>query len=126
LPPERIAEEETSAAPLSFTTNFLSYGTAWAQGVLEAGMFTFLSGYLLTLGYSEGGVSGFLGVLFLGVILFQIPLAQLADRLGRRALFASAATAVIAVVAVWLLVQVVRRKAAAPRESGADHTRRAA
>ena len=83
LPPERVAEEAAPAAPPSFAANCLSYGTAWAQGAIEAGMFTFLSGYLLALGYSEGGVSGLLGVLFAGVIVFQIPLARLADRLGR-------------------------------------------
>ena len=46
-------------------------------------MFTFLPGYLLSLQYTETGVSGLLGVMFVGVIAFQIPLAQLADRFGR-------------------------------------------
>jgi MFS family permease len=105
LPPDRIAEEEASAAPLSFAANFLSYGTAWAQGALEAGMFTFLSGYLLALGYSEGGVSGLLGVLFAGVIVFQIPLAQLADRFGRTRMLLGCHAVVLVGVALlpWLL-----------------------
>jgi MFS family permease len=46
-------------------------------------MMTFLSLYLLTLGYSEAAVGWLLGVLFLGVILFQVPVAWLADRSGR-------------------------------------------
>jgi MFS family permease len=104
LPAEPIAEAATSVAPPSFLANFLSYGTAWTQGVLEAGMFTFLSGYLLTLGYTENGVSGLLGVLFLGVIAFQIPLAQLADRLGRKRMLLGCHAVVLAGVAVlpWL------------------------
>jgi MFS family permease len=68
---------------LSLGRNGLSYGTAWAQGFLEGGMMTFLSLYLLTLGYTEAAVGRLLGVLFLGVILFQVPVAWLADRCGR-------------------------------------------
>ena len=105
LPPQEIAEEQTATSPLSFGANFLSFGTAWTQGVLEAGMFTFLSGYLLTIGYDETGVSGLLGVLFAGVIAFQFPLAQLADRLGRtRMLLGCHAVVLLGVVVLpWLL-----------------------
>src|SRR5262249_14266147 len=60
-----------------------SYGTAWVQGFLEGGLMTFLSIYLLGRGYSEGEVSLLVGGLFAGVILSQVPLAWLADRLGR-------------------------------------------
>jgi MFS family permease len=104
LPRERVAEEEAAAAPPSFAANFLSYGTAWAQGAIEAGMFTFLSGYLLALGYGEGGVSGLLGVLFAGVIVFQIPLARLADRLGRTRMLLGCHAVVLVGVALlpWL------------------------
>lgn len=63
--------------------NTLSYGTAWVQGFLEGGLITFLSIYLLSRGYTEGKVSLLVGGLFAGVILCQVPLAWLADRLGR-------------------------------------------
>jgi MFS family permease len=59
------------------------YGTAWVQGLLEGGLITFLSIYLLGCGYSEGEVSLLVSGLFAGVILCQVPLAWLADRLGR-------------------------------------------
>jgi MFS family permease len=61
----------------------LSLGTACVQGFLEGGMIAFLSIYLLSLGYSETGASTLIGGLFAGVILAQLPLAALADRLGR-------------------------------------------
>ena len=60
-----------------------SYGTAWLQGFLEGGLITFLSIYLLVRGYTEGEASLLVGGLFAGVILCQVPLAWLADRLGR-------------------------------------------
>jgi MFS family permease len=63
--------------------NALSYGTAWVQGFLEGGFLTFLSLYLLGCSYTEGAVSLLVGGLFAGVILCQVPLAWLADRLGR-------------------------------------------
>jgi MFS family permease len=68
---------------LTYGANTLSYGTAWVQGFLEGGLITFLSINLLGRGYSEGGVSLLVGGLFAGVILCQVPLAWLADRLGR-------------------------------------------
>jgi MFS family permease len=63
--------------------NLFSFGTAWAQGFLEGGMVTFLSVYLIGLGHSDGTAGGLMGVLFVGVIAFQVPIAWLADR-GRR------------------------------------------
>jgi MFS family permease len=71
--------------PFALRGQLLSLGTAWAQGFLEGGMLTFLSIYLMLLGYSEAGTGSLLGGLFLGVVLFQVPVAWLADRLGRRA-----------------------------------------
>jgi MFS family permease len=76
-------EVGTSAASLVLRRNLLSLGTAWAQGFLEGGTLTFLSIYLLGLGHSEPVVSGMMAGLFLGVVLIQIPLACVADRLGR-------------------------------------------
>jgi MFS family permease len=68
---------------LGWSENMLSYVTAWIQGFLEGGLITFLSIYLLLRGYTEGEVSLLVGGLFAGVILCQVPLAWLADRLGR-------------------------------------------
>ena len=68
---------------LTYRANTLSYGTAWVQGFLEGGLITFLSLYLLGRDYTEGAVSLLVGGLFAGVILCQMPLACLADRLGR-------------------------------------------
>jgi MFS family permease len=78
-----VAEEAKSDKPLSLHGHLLSFGTAWVQGFLEGGMMTFLTIYLVTLGLSETSISGLLGGLFLGVVLSQLPLAWLADRLGR-------------------------------------------
>jgi MFS family permease len=78
-----VIEEKNGDGPLSLRANGLSYGTAWVQGFLEGGLITFLSIYLLGRGYTEGAVSLLVGGLFAGVILCQVPLAWLADRLGR-------------------------------------------
>ncbi len=80
-----VSEGEASVADASgsFPANTFSYGTAWVQGFLEGGLITFLTIYLLGQGYTEGGASLLVGGLFAGVILCQLPLAWLADRLGR-------------------------------------------
>ena len=69
--------------PLPWRDHMLSLGTGWFQGFLEGGMLTFLSAYLLGLGYAEAATSGLLGALFLGVVLVQLPGAWLADTVGR-------------------------------------------
>ena len=69
--------------PLPWRAALLGLGTAWVQGFLEGGMITFLSIYLLGLGFTEVGTSGLMGGLFAGVIVAQLPLACLADRVGR-------------------------------------------
>lgn len=76
-------EESVADMGLSLRANCLSYGTAWVQGFLEGGLITFLTLYLLGLEYTEGAVSLLVGVLFAGAILCQVPIAWLADRLGR-------------------------------------------
>jgi MFS family permease len=76
------AGEQAGGAP-PVTANLFSFGTAWVQGFLEGGMITFLSVYLLGLSYSEGAAGMLMGVLFVGVIGFQVPGAWLADRVGR-------------------------------------------
>lgn len=77
------AEPVGGVSPLPLGRNVLSFGTAWAQGFLEGGMLTFLSIYLIALGFTEASTSLLLGGLFLGVVLSQVPVASLADRLGR-------------------------------------------
>src|SRR5205807_177843 len=69
--------------PLDFRGNFLSFGSAWSQGFLEGGMVAFLSLYLLALGLSEQQAGWLISTTMVGVLLFQVPVAWLADRLGR-------------------------------------------
>jgi MFS family permease len=84
LPPEQSApDQEKGSGSFPLAAALFGLGTAWAQGCIEGGMLTFLPAYLLGLGYAPGGASGLIGALFLGVVLFQIPGAVLADRLGR-------------------------------------------
>jgi MFS family permease len=71
------------APPLAWAARHLSYGTAWSQGFLEGGMLAFLSLYLLSRGLSADTAGGLMGATMIGVILFQVPVAWLADRLGR-------------------------------------------
>lgn len=68
---------------VGWSRNFLSYGTGWCQGFMEGGLLAFLALYLLSLGLSEDQASVQMGVLMAGVIVFQIPVAWLADRCGR-------------------------------------------
>ncbi len=84
LPAEETAvgdPKRAGAFPLGAA--LFALGTAWTQGFLEGCMLTFFSTYLLGLGYTPDGASGLVGAMFLGVVLFQIPGAVLADRLGR-------------------------------------------
>jgi MFS family permease len=83
--PRVVTEEEAFAghAPLEFRRNFLSFGTAWSQGFLEGGMVAFMSLYLIALGLKMDRVSWLTSSIMVGVILFQVPVAWFADRLGR-------------------------------------------
>jgi MFS family permease len=72
-----------TATRSSFRGNFLSFGSAWAQGFLEGGMVAFLSLYLLALGLSEQYTGWLISTTMVGVILVQVPVAWLADRCGR-------------------------------------------
>jgi MFS family permease len=76
-------EEGHGRTPLELGRNFLSFGSAWSQGFLEGGMVALLPIYLLSTGLSEGAVSWLMSGLMVGVILAQVPVAWLADRLGR-------------------------------------------
>jgi MFS family permease len=83
--PENMVEEHYERTPLAFGRNFLSFGSAWSQGFLEGGMVALMPVYLLAVGLSEAGTGALMGSIMIGVILSQVPLAWLADRLGRTA-----------------------------------------
>jgi MFS family permease len=83
--PAEPKASRTTAGSIPLRRHFLSYGSAWSQGFLEGGMVAFLAVYLLFLGLSENRVSWLTSGIMVGVILFQVPVAWLADRLGRTA-----------------------------------------
>jgi MFS family permease len=76
--------QETGRCPeLAVRRNVLSFGSAWSQGFLEGGMVGHLAVYLLFLGMSEDAASWVVAGIMIGVIVFQVPVAWLADRYGR-------------------------------------------
>jgi MFS family permease len=83
LPPAAPAPSAAPRILIDWSRHYLSYATAWFQGFLEGGMLAFLSLYLVSLGLSWDRAGGLMGVTMVGVILFQVPVAWLADRLGR-------------------------------------------
>jgi MFS family permease len=78
----------------------LSYGTAWSQGFLEGGMLAFLSLYLLSLGLSAESAGVMLGASMVGILLFQVPVSWLGDRLGPTPVLLACYGAVLAGLAV--------------------------
>ncbi|HEV3236482.1 MAG TPA: MFS transporter [Gemmataceae bacterium] len=76
-------DEIHDQAPLRLSRNFLSFGSGWSQGFLEGGMVALLPIYLLAVGFSDDGMSWLMSGLMIGVILAQVPVAWLADKLGR-------------------------------------------
>jgi MFS family permease len=89
-------EESGARVPLQFGRNLLSFGTAWCQGFLEGGMVAFLSLYLLAKGLDLDRVSWLTSSIMIGVILFQVPVAWGADRLGRTRMLLGCYAVVIA------------------------------
>ncbi len=83
-PAEPPAEPRQRSA-IPFVPNILSFGSAWSQGFLEGGMVAFLAVYLEYLGLVHTEVSWLTSGIMIGVILFQVPVAWLADRCGRTA-----------------------------------------
>jgi MFS family permease len=81
--PAEGPQQRPDHAPLRLSRNFLSYGTAWAQGFLEGGLLAFLSLYLLSLGLTQESAGNMMGATMAGVVLFQVPVAWLADRMGK-------------------------------------------
>ena len=98
--------------PPDWGRHFLSYGSAFFQGFLEGGMLAFLSLYLMSLGMSRDTAGGLFGITMAGVIVFQVPVAWLADRLGRMpvllgcyaAVAAGLALVPLCVPSVWLVI----------------------
>lgn len=85
--PETPAEEEVSeGGSLDVARNLLGFGSAWNQGFLEAGLMALVPVYLLGSGFSEDGTGWLMGGVILGLIVSQLPIAWLADRLGRTAI----------------------------------------
>ncbi|MCE9531425.1 MAG: MFS transporter [Planctomycetes bacterium] len=73
----------TEASPSLIRAPFLSLGSAWCQGFLEAGMLALLPLYLRAIGLQDGASGTLLGGILIGVLVFQVPIGWLADRLGR-------------------------------------------
>jgi MFS family permease len=76
-------QERGRCPELAVRRNVLSLGSAWSQGFLEGGMVGHLAVYLLFLGMSEDAASWVVAGILIGVIVFQVPVAWLADRFGR-------------------------------------------
>jgi MFS family permease len=81
-------EQRLARVPQPIGRTFLSWGSAWAQGYLEGGMVGLLPVYLLNFGWTSDGVGFLMGGVMVGVIASQVPLAWLADRLGRTVVLA--------------------------------------
>jgi MFS family permease len=100
---DAAAPQTEVQTPLRWRQHVLSLGTAWLQGFLEGGMLTFLAAYLLVdLGHPAALASGLMGSLFLGVVLFQLPGAWLADRFGRLRVLLACHVVVVAALAALL------------------------
>jgi MFS family permease len=83
--PAEPAAERVENVRLPWRRGLLSFGSGWSQGFLEGSMVSLLPIYLLFLGLSKDEVSWLTSGIMIGVILFQVPVAWLADRLGRAA-----------------------------------------
>jgi MFS family permease len=98
---ERCMPREISAPmPGRRHRHLLSFGTAWCQGFLEGGMLAFLSSYLMYRGLSAPVAGGMMGVTMIGVILFQVPVAWIADRYGRLPMLLGSYAVVLATLAL--------------------------
>jgi MFS family permease len=101
-----VPEDDSEQAKIVFDgpRHLLSYGTAWSQGFLEGGMLAFLSLYLVTLGLSHEAAGTQMSATMVGVILFQVPVAWLAERWGNRNILLACYGLVIATLAIlpWL------------------------
>lgn len=109
MPSAPLLKAEAARGRVAWGRESLGFGTAWVQGFLEGGTFAFLTLYLLSRGLSEPVAAVLMGGLFVGVVVAQLPVGWLADRVGRRpALLACHAALLLGLVAVplgpgWLL-----------------------
>jgi len=94
------AQEGGRCPELAVRSNVLSFGSAWSQGFLEGGMVGHLAVYLLYLGMSEDAASWVVAGIMIGVIVFQVPVAWLADRFGRSGALLGCYAATAAALAV--------------------------
>ena len=86
---------------LPWRRSLLGFGSGWGQGFLEGSMVSLLPIYLLFLKLSKDEVSWLTSGIMIGVILFQVPVAWLADRLGRaRVLLACHAVVLAGLIAL--------------------------
>lgn len=81
---ETSKESRPEKTHLAWRDNALSFATAWGQGFLEGGLLAFLALYLESQGLTTDQAGLLMGVTMAGVILCQVPVAWLGDRLGRR------------------------------------------
>jgi MFS family permease len=95
LPPPPLACAANHRAPLELRRNLLAYGSAWNQGFLEGVMIAFLPLHLVGLGMTENEVGWLTSLTVVGVLLFQMPVAWLADRLGRTVVLLGCYTLVV-------------------------------
>jgi len=98
---EEPAAEQGERVPLPWRRSLLSFGSGWSQGFLEGSMVSLLPIYLLFVGLTKDEVSWLTSGIMIGVILFQVPVAWLADRLGRaRVLLACHAVVLAGLIAL--------------------------
>jgi MFS family permease len=88
--------EQGERVPLPWRRSLLSFGSGWSQGFLEGSMVSLLPIYLLFTGLTKEEVSWLTSGIMIGVILFQVPVAWLADRLGRAAVLLACHAMVLA------------------------------
>jgi MFS family permease len=99
--PAEPTVERGERAPLRWRRSLLSFGSGWGQGFLEGTMVSLLPIYLLFVGMTKNEVSWLTSGIMIGVILFQVPVAWLADRLGRaRVLLACHAVVLAGLIAL--------------------------
>ncbi len=94
--PSEPAAQHDERLPLLWRRSLLSFGSGWVQGFLEGAMVSLLPIYLIFTGLSKDEVGWLTSGIMIGVILFQVPVAWLADRLGRAAVLLSCHALVLA------------------------------
>lgn len=84
LPHRAHISTRATRVPLGWDRNFLSYGTAWGQGFLEGGMIAFLALFLEhAREFSKEAAGTLMSITTIGIILFQVPVSWLGDRVGK-------------------------------------------